>query len=51
VWFAPFPCDMTPERMPPFFAECAGSMKFREDGTWEPKESFHALAKAYGGGG
>jgi hypothetical protein len=24
VWFAPFPCDLTAERMLPFFADCAG---------------------------
>ena len=24
VWFAPFPCEMTPERLLPFFADCAG---------------------------
>ena len=24
VWFSPFPCDMTPADMLPYFAECAG---------------------------
>jgi hypothetical protein len=24
VWFAPFPCDLTPEEMLPFFEDCAG---------------------------
>ncbi|MEV1065588.1 hypothetical protein [Streptomyces sp. NPDC050263] len=23
VWFSPFPCEMTDEQMPPYFADCA----------------------------
>ena len=27
VWFAPFPCELTPEEMLPYFEECAGARR------------------------
>ncbi len=34
VWFAPFPCEMSPERLLPFFADCADRAEdLRRGGT------------------